>query len=394
FQGEISLVKAQENFKRGASASGLGPLAKVDLTCSNILVRQEHKLFLDVREALGRYQANVSEAANRLVQSIPDAELRALEAAYLVNIPEKGPAVLVRRDVLAGIKALDDVPMPPEGQKIGREGFFLQKLDRATDDLAPLSSEKTGLPNSFRETVAWLIKKRADQRGTEFLQGYRSDANTQLAHGTLWPLGADRSKALTAAEVSNVRSVLARMDRDFKAPAFEKHLQPEPPQWETFRANLSRLNQLASVLVDENGVPPRVKVTILSYEDANPADTWRKILEFVQPLGGGDALRIGDRDIRDKDLGTHPIDKALELSFTARQELRPAPKVKEFKLRTKPWGVLDLINRPDTQLDPAAAGVWLVNWPLDHPDLNGSLRMRLQWLGAAPFVRNPGGARP
>lgn len=392
FLGEISLVKAQENFKKGASGASVGPLGRVDLACSNILARQEHKLFTDVHGYLARAQANVAAAANSLVQSIPEVDVKAFEASYLAQVPDRGAAVLARRDILRDLGAIAAVPMPGESQRIGREGFFLQKLDKAATDLAPLASDKTGLPKDFTETVAWFIKQETQQRAGEFLRSYLVEANTQLAPRTFWPLGSDTNKSLTATEVSNVRAVVGRIERDIKSPAFEKYLQPQPPEWERFRFEIGNLSQLASVLVDADGIPPRVNVTVLAYDDSEGSDTWRKTLEFVTPWGAGEPPRISDRDIRDKDLGMHPIDKELEIICFA----RPVGNAKvppPLKLRTRPWGVLELISRKDTLLDPAKPGIWLVSWPFDNGEIKGKLRLRLQWLGNTPFVRNMGELR-
>ncbi|HEV8541749.1 MAG TPA: type VI secretion protein IcmF/TssM N-terminal domain-containing protein, partial [Verrucomicrobiae bacterium] len=338
FQGEISLVRAQENFKKGASGSSIGPLARVDLVCSNILARQDQKLFTDVHEALLKYEGNVAAAANQMIQSIPDADLKALDASYLAAAADRGPGVLARRDVLQTIKSLDDVPLPAAGQKVGREGFFLQKLDQAAGNLTSASLDKTGLPSDFRDAAGWLVKQRTQQRANEFLQGYLSDARALLAPRANWPLGGNTNKSLSAPEVADVRSSVGRINQDLKSPDFDKHLQPPPQGWDEFRTEFGKLNQLVNALVDERGVTPRVKVTILAFDGSNPEDAWRRTLEFAAAWGAGDAPRIGDRDIRDKDLGTLPIDREIEITCSARAELKPEPKVKELKLRTRPWG--------------------------------------------------------
>jgi hypothetical protein len=140
--------------------------------------------------------------------------------------------------------------------------------------------------------------------------------------------------------------------------------------------------------VNENGLPVRVKVSILPFDGNNPADDWRKTWEFTMSFDKSSSLRIGDRDIGEKELGTHRIDEPLEIVCTARQELQPTSQ--PVVQKTRAWGVLDLIQGRDAEQDLNRPGAWIVTWPINQQQAKGALRLRIEWLGARPLPRLTG----
>jgi hypothetical protein len=384
--GTISLVRAHRDLTQGGAHPSGGPLPIIQAACSNNLARQEHKLFTDVQELLGRFQRQLTEESARLAGAIPQKELTDLDALYLNVLPDQRFSFIARRDTLRQLQAAFELPIPAE--QIGTEGRFLEELNTAVSRLGALASEQTGLPGDFRQAVAWFLERAREQRTGAFFMSYLQEALAKLAPAANFPIGTNKSQLLGAAQVGELRLLAQRIRGDLTAPDFQKALPPSA-EWRDFSNRSQSILDRASALVNENGLPVRVKVTILPYDGNNPMDDWRKTWEFTQTFDKSTSLRIGDRDIAEKELGTHRIDEPLELVFTARQELQPASQ--PIVRKTRPWGVLELIQSPDAEPDLNTPGAWTIAWPLNQPPTEGALRLRVEWLGAHPLPR-PGTA--
>ena len=101
-------------------------MQQIQTACSNVLARQNHKLFTDVLETVGRYQRQLADESARIAGAIPLKELTDLDALYLNVLPDQKMSFVSRRDALRQLEAPLQMPLPAE--KVGQEGRFLQEL--------------------------------------------------------------------------------------------------------------------------------------------------------------------------------------------------------------------------------------------------------------------------
>lgn len=380
--GTVSMVQAHRNLTQGGAHPQGGPLQQIQTACSNVLARQDHKLFTDVLDLVGRFQRQLADESARIAGAIPLKELTDLDALYLNVLPDQKLSFVSRRDALRQLDAPLQMPLPVE--KVGQEGRFLQELDGAVSRLGSLSSEQTGLPGDFRAAVSWLLDRARERRAGEYLKAYLQEASGRIGPAAPFPVGTNQTQLIGAAQVNDLRLLAQRVRADMATPDFQKAV-PGTAEWRDFTRQTEGIFEKTSALVNENGLPVRVKVTILPYDANNPADDWRKTWEFAQTFDKASSLRIGDRDIGDKELGTHRIDEPLEIVLTVRQELQPTSQ--PIVQKTRPWGVLDLIQGREAEQDLNRPGAWNITWPINQQQAKGALRIRVEWLGTRPLPR-------
>jgi hypothetical protein len=332
----------------------------------------------------------LADESARIAGAIPLKELTDLDALYLNVLPDQKMSFVSRRDALRHLDAPLQMPLP--AQKVGQEGRFLQEIDTAVSRLGSLANEQSGLPGDFRLAFSWLLDRARERRASDFMKAYLQEASARLSPSAPFPIGTNQTQLVGAAQVNEARLLAQSVKTDMAAPEFLKAV-PGTAEWRDFTRQNDAIFERTSALVNENGLPVRAKITILPFDANNPVDDWRKTWEFTQTFDKSSSLRIGDRDIGDKELGTHRIDEPLEIVLTARQELQPVPQ--PIVQKTRPWGVLDLIQGREAEQDLNRPGAWNVTWPLSQQQsqqqAKGALRLRIEWLGARPLPRT---ARP
>jgi hypothetical protein len=147
-------------------------------------------------------------------------------------------------------------------------------------------------------------------------------------------------------------------------------------------------DHLTSTLIVGGSTLAQVNVVVDEYASNLPGDKWRLTYQFIEKFSGRPGWRLDQNQGAPKLLGSIRVDQPLDLKVFDRTESdKPGTGLLKDIKTDGPWGVLELMRLPVSQVDVNNPSVWHVAWPVDLGGMKGTLRLRIEFPGGQAPTR-------